>query len=65
MGFSKQEYWTGLPLPSPDNLPHPGIKPESSARERGFFTLSHQGTPSRAVNYHLISNLRRLAFILG
>jgi len=25
MGFSRQEYWSGLPFPSPGNLPHPGI----------------------------------------
>jgi len=29
MGFSRQEYWSGLPFPSPENLPHPGIKPTS------------------------------------
>ena len=29
MGFSRQEYWSGLPFPSPENLPHPGIKPGS------------------------------------
>jgi len=26
MGFSRQEYWTGLPFPSPGNLPDPGIE---------------------------------------
>ena len=26
MGFSKQEYWNGLPFPSPEDLPNPGIK---------------------------------------
>ena len=31
MGFSRQEYWSGLPLPSPGNLPNPGIEPESPA----------------------------------
>ena len=31
MGFSRQEYWSGLPFPSPGDLPHPGIKPESPA----------------------------------
>ena len=31
MGFSRQEYWTGLPFFSPGNLPDPEIKPESSA----------------------------------
>ena len=29
MGFSKQEYWSGLPFPSPGGLPDPGIKPTS------------------------------------
>ena len=27
--FSKHEYWSGLPFPSPQNLPNPGIKPRS------------------------------------
>ena len=31
MGFSRQEYWNGLPFPSPGNLPDPGIKPGSPA----------------------------------
>ena len=31
MGFSRQEYWSGLPVPSPGDLPNPGIKPRSSA----------------------------------
>ena len=31
MGFSRQEYWSGLPCPSPGDLPNPGIKPRSSA----------------------------------
>ena len=29
LGFPKHEYWSGLPLPSPGNLPNPGIKPMS------------------------------------
>ena len=43
-GFSKQEYWSGLPFPSPGekDLPDPGIKPASPtpALEGGFFTTS-------------------------
>ena len=31
MGFFKQEYWNGLPFPSPGDLPDPGIKPASPA----------------------------------
>ena len=29
MGFSRREYWNGLPFPSPEDLPNPGIKPGS------------------------------------
>ena len=41
MGFSRQEYWSGLPFPSPADLPNPGIKPASHmsfALALGFFT---------------------------
>ena len=31
MGFSRQEYWSGLPFPSPEYLPDPGIEPGSPA----------------------------------
>ena len=31
MGFSKQEYWSGLPCPPPGSLPDPGTEPESPA----------------------------------
>ena len=31
MGFSRQEYWSGLPFPSPGDLPDPEIKPRSPA----------------------------------
>ena len=43
MGFSRQEYWSGLPCPPPGNLPNPGIKPESltsPAWAGAFFTTS-------------------------
>ena len=29
MGFSRQEYWSGSPFPSPENLPDPGTEPRS------------------------------------
>ena len=38
MGFSRQEYWNGLPFPSPGDLPDPGIEPESPALAGRFFT---------------------------
>ena len=43
MGFSRQEYWSGLPYPPPGDLPGPGMEPTSlmsPALEGGFFTTS-------------------------
>ncbi|ELR61723.1 hypothetical protein M91_07896, partial [Bos mutus] len=43
MGFSRQGYWSGLPCPSPGDLPDPEIKPaslKSPALTGGFFTTS-------------------------
>ena len=42
MGFSRQEYWSGLPILSPGDLPDPGIKPSSqvSCTAGSFFTTS-------------------------
>ena len=39
MGFPRQEYWSGLPFPSPEDPPDPGIKPESPALTGVFFTI--------------------------
>ena len=36
MGFSRQEYWSGLSLPSPEDLPKPGIEPGSPALHHGY-----------------------------
>ena len=44
MEFPRQEYWSGLPLPSPGNLPDPRIKPVSPALAGGFFTPNHLGS---------------------
>ena len=38
MGFSRQEYWSGLPFLSPGNLPNPGIKPGSPALQADSFS---------------------------
>ena len=41
--FSKQEYWSGFPCPPPEDLPNPGIKPESLMSPElasGLFTTS-------------------------
>ena len=42
MGFSRQEYWSGFPIPSPGDLPHPGIEPKSPALQADSLPLSHQ-----------------------
>jgi len=39
MGFSRQQYWSGLPFPSPGDLSNPGIEPVSPALAGGFFTI--------------------------
>ena len=43
MEFSRQEYWSGLPFPSPGDLPYPGIKPGSPALAGGFCTTEPSG----------------------
>ena len=45
MGFSRQEYWSGLPFPSPGDLPDPGIKPGSPALEADALTSEPPGKP--------------------
>ena len=44
MGFSRQEYWSGLPFPSPGDLTDPGIEPSSPALQWILHCLSHQGS---------------------
>ena len=43
MGFSRQEYWGGLPFPTSGDLPDPGIEPASPALEGRFFTTEPPG----------------------
>ena len=45
MGFSRQEYWSGLPFSTPRGLPNPGIEPTSPALAGGFFTTVLPGKP--------------------
>ena len=51
MGFSRQEYWRGLPFPSPGDLPDPGIEPVSPALAGGFLSSEAQGSPSLALGW--------------
>ena len=47
MGFSRQEYWSGLPFPSPGDLLDPGVEPGSPALQAGSLPLNHQGRKDR------------------
>ena len=71
MGFSRQEYWSGLPFPPPGYLPKPGIEPTSLASPTlagGFFTTVPPGEPNhtfKALNfahelsYHFMSTFNQ------
>ena len=45
MEFSRQEYWSGLPFPSPGDLPHPGIEPRSHALQADALSSEPPGKP--------------------
>ena len=46
MGFSRQECWSGLPFPSPGDLPNPGIEPGSPALHADALPSEPPGKPS-------------------
>ena len=46
MGFPRQEYWSGLPFPYPEDLLTPGTEPESPELAGGFFTTEPPGKPN-------------------
>ena len=63
MEFSRQEYWSGLPYPTPGDLPNPGIEPESfvsPALAGRIFTLQLPGKPQD--NLYLHGNLCLIAW---
>ena len=47
MEFSRQEYWSGLPFPSPGDLPDPGIERGSPALQADSLPTELQGKPSK------------------
>ena len=51
MGFSRQEYWSGLPFPSPGDLPDPGIEPGSPALQADPLTSKPAGKPLQCYSY--------------
>ena len=58
MGFSKQEYWSGLPCPPPRDLPNPGIEPRSSALQAGSLPSDPPGKPpGRCGETRILTNI--------
>ena len=59
MGFPRQEYWSGLPLPSPGNLPSPGIEFRSPALQADSLLTKFPGSEymfhKQLLNKHLLS----------
>ena len=53
IGFSRQECWSGLPFPSPGDLPDPGIKPRSPALQADALTSE---PPRKPQKHHLITS---------
>ena len=49
VGFPRQEYWGGLPFPTPGDIPDPGIEPVFPALAGRFFTTESPGKPERAL----------------
>ena len=55
MGFSKQEYWIGLPFPSPRDLPNPGIKPWSPALQADSLQTELPRSPTFITHVYLFT----------
>ena len=53
MGFSRQEYWSGLPFPSPGDFPNPGIKPWSPVLQADALSSEPPGKPSHPGKYSM------------
>ena len=56
MGFSRQEYWSGLPFPSPGDLPDPGIEPGSPTFQADALTSEPPGKPIDEVRNSKLSS---------
>ena len=64
MGFPRQKYWSGLPFPSPGDLPDPGIKPVSSALQVDSLSLRCQGSLLRITLSIRTEILERIIFYI-
>ena len=59
MGFSRQEYWSGLPFPTPEDLPDPGIEPGSPELQADSLPFELQGRPSSS---NFLPNFTKVPF---
>ena len=57
MEFSRQDYKSGLPFPSPEDLPDPGIESVSPALAGGFFNTEPSGKPQQGITRSLLSEV--------
>ena len=57
MGFSRQEYWSGLPFPSPGDLPDPGTKPRSPALRADALTSEPPRKPPKTDVYIVLKKV--------
>ena len=53
MEFSRQEYWSGLPFPTPGNFPNPGIEPGSPATQADSLLSEPPGKPLVNIRMHI------------
>ena len=63
VGFPRKEYWSGLPFPSPGDLPDPRIKPMSPALAGGFFTTEPPGKPEDLISKKWLQKDRKMTLV--
>ena len=66
LGFPMQEYWSGLPFSSPEDLPNPETEPESPTLAGGFFTAKPPAKPYSLLSYSILTSFVSISkFILA
>ena len=63
-GFSRQQYWSGLPCPPPGHFPNPGMEPGSPALHADSLHLSHQGSPQLSLGRRKRQKINLKAILL-
>ena len=64
MELSRQEYWSGLPFPSPGDLPQSEMEPKSPELQADSLPLSHQKSPVGVAIYQAQNNPSKLCFVM-